>query len=98
MYKFLNEIHSGSGGGTTFTHNSLSGIDGGTYHLSSAQYNILTAYTIIGSNLLKLPNPSAISFPRFNADNTVSSLSEFDFKIAIHFNSAIIGQILYGVR
>lgn len=39
--------------------------------------------TTIGGNLLRLTNPSAITFPRFNADNTVSALSASDFRTAI---------------
>lgn len=39
--------------------------------------------TTLGSNLFTIANPSAITFPRFNADNTVSSLSATDFRTAI---------------
>jgi len=39
--------------------------------------------TTIGTNMLTLTNPSAITFPRFNADNTVSALSASDFRTAI---------------
>ena len=41
------------------------------------------ATTTVGGNLLTLANPSAITFPRFNANNTVSALSASDFKTAI---------------
>jgi hypothetical protein len=37
----------------------------------------------IGSNIFTLANPGAISFPRFNADNTVDALSASDFRTAI---------------
>ena len=39
--------------------------------------------TTLGSNLFTITNPSAITFPRFNADNTVSSLNASDFRTAI---------------
>jgi hypothetical protein len=39
--------------------------------------------TTVGSNLITLTNPSAITFPRFNADNTVSSLDAATFRTAI---------------
>jgi len=39
--------------------------------------------TTVGSNLFTLTNPGAIRFPRFNADNSVSSLSDSDFRTAI---------------
>ena len=39
--------------------------------------------TTVGQNLVKLANPSAIRFVRINADNSVSSLSDTDFRTAI---------------
>lgn len=39
--------------------------------------------TTVGSNFFTLTNPSAIRFPRINADNTVSALSDSDFRTAI---------------
>jgi|694.fasta_scaffold00930_58 hypothetical protein len=39
--------------------------------------------TTLGGNLFTITNPSAVTFPRFNADNTVSSLSASDFRTAI---------------
>ena len=39
--------------------------------------------TTLGANIFTITNPSAITFPRFNADNTVSSLSASDFRTAI---------------
>jgi hypothetical protein len=35
------------------------------------------------SNLFTISNPSAVTFPRFNADNTVSSLDAASFRAAI---------------
>lgn len=42
----------------------------------------------IGNNIFTLTNPSAVSFPRFNADNTVSALSAADFRTAIGAGSS----------
>jgi hypothetical protein len=39
--------------------------------------------TTVGSNLFTLTNPSAVTFPRFNADNTVSALDAATFRSAI---------------
>ena len=39
--------------------------------------------TTLGGNLFTITNPSAVTFPRFNADNTVSSLTAADFRTAI---------------
>jgi hypothetical protein len=39
--------------------------------------------TTVGYALLKLANPSAIRFLRVNADNTITALSDADFKTAI---------------
>src|SRR5690606_23530151 len=39
--------------------------------------------TTVGQNLFTLANPSAITFPRLNADNSVSALSASDFRTAI---------------
>lgn len=39
--------------------------------------------TTIGQNVFTLANPSAITFPRYNADNTVSALDAATFRTAI---------------
>jgi hypothetical protein len=39
--------------------------------------------TTLGANLFTVANPGAVTFPRFNADNTVSSLNAADFRTAI---------------
>jgi hypothetical protein len=53
---------------------------------ASAQRTTLGA-TTVGSNLFTLTNPGAIRFPRLNADNTVSALSDSDFRTAIGVSS-----------
>jgi hypothetical protein len=39
--------------------------------------------TTVGGNLFTLTNPSAITFPRINANNTISALNAADFRTAI---------------
>jgi hypothetical protein len=39
--------------------------------------------TTVGGNVFTLTNPSAITFPRFNADNTVSALAASAFRTAV---------------
>ena len=39
--------------------------------------------TTVGRNVMTLTNPGAITFPRFNADNTVSALSAADTRTAL---------------
>ena len=39
--------------------------------------------TTVGANVFTLTNPSAVTFPRFNADNTVSALDAATFRTAI---------------
>ena len=43
----------------------------------------ITGATTVGQNILKLTNPSAITFLRMNADNSVSALSASAFRTAI---------------
>ena len=51
--------------------------------LSSANARTAIGATTVGSNLITLTDPSAIRFIRVNADNTVSTLSDVDFRTAI---------------
>jgi hypothetical protein len=84
-------IASGGTGSTSTTFVNLAtnvtgtlpvanGGSGGTT-ASAARTNF--GATTLGGNLFTISNPSAVTFPRFNADNTVSSLSAADFRTAI---------------
>jgi mucin-19 len=57
--------------------------DGGSTNLVAATGRTSLGATTLGGNLFTITNPSAITFPRFNADNTVSALSAADFRTAI---------------
>jgi hypothetical protein len=56
---------------------------GGTGGTSQSTARTGLGATTLGANIFTITNPSAITFPRFNADNTVSSLSAADFRTAI---------------
>lgn len=53
----------------------------------------------VGQNIIQLANPSAISYIRINADNTISALSKTSFLVDLGFAGAIspIGSALSGI-
>lgn len=57
--------------------------DGGSTGLVAATGRTSLGATTLGGNLFTITNPSAITFPRFNADNTVSALDAATFRSAI---------------
>lgn len=57
--------------------------DGGSTNLVAATGRSSLGGTTVGQNVFTLTNPSAITFPRFNADNTVSALDAATFRTAI---------------
>ena len=57
--------------------------DGGATGLVAATGRTSLGATTVGSNFFTLTNPSAITFPRINADNTVSALDAATFRTAI---------------
>ena len=57
--------------------------NGGTNATTAADARTALGATTLGANVFTLTNPSAITFPRFNADNTVSALNAADFRTAI---------------
>jgi hypothetical protein len=57
--------------------------NGGTGATSAAAARTNLGATTLGGNLFTLANVAAIAFPRFNADNTVSSLDAASFRTAI---------------
>ena len=57
--------------------------NGGTGSNTAASARTALGATTVGGNVFTLTNPSAITFPRFNADNTVSALSASSFITAI---------------
>jgi hypothetical protein len=49
--------------------------------------------TTVGANVFTLTNPSAITFPRFNADNTVSALDAATFRTAIGAGTGTVTSV-----
>ncbi len=80
-----NENTTGTAGGLSSTLAISSGGTGSTT-VSGARTGL--GATTVGANLFTLTNPSAITFPRLNADNTVSALSDADFRTAIGASAA----------
>jgi hypothetical protein len=57
--------------------------DGGSTGLVAATGRTSLGGTTIGQSMFTLTNPSAITFPQFNADNTITALSAASFRSAI---------------
>jgi hypothetical protein len=99
VFSLISPVVTSNGGTglTSFTTNgavyatSTSALTTGTLPVASGGTGATTAPnartnlggTTVGSNLFTLTNPSAITFPRFNADNTVSALDAATFRTAI---------------
>lgn len=65
------------------TTSTLPLANGGTGAINASAARTNLGATTVGSNLFTLPNTSAIRFPRINADNTVSALTDVEFRSAI---------------
>jgi hypothetical protein len=63
--------------------NTMSQWDGGATGLVAATGRNSLGGTTVGQNFFTLTNPSAITFPRINADNSVSALDAATFRTAI---------------
>jgi hypothetical protein len=57
--------------------------DGGSTDLIAATGRTSLGGTTVGQSMFTLTNPSAITFPQFNADNSVTALSAASFRSAI---------------
>jgi hypothetical protein len=72
---------------TSLTAANISGqvavLNGGTGSSTAGGARTNLGATTLGGNLFTITNPSAVTFPRFNADNTVSSLDAATFRSAI---------------
>jgi hypothetical protein len=72
---------------TTGTASNVTGtvaiINGGTGATTNTAARTNLGATTLGSNIFTITNPSAVTFPRFNADNTISALDAATFRTAI---------------
>ena len=72
---------------TTGTASNVTGVvaiaNGGTGQTTAPLARTALGATTVGSNFFTLTNPTAITFPRINADNTVSTLDAATFRTAI---------------
>ena len=68
---------------TTGVTGTLPIANGGSAATTAAAARTNFGATTLGGNLYTITNPSAVTFPRFNADNTVSSLDAATFRTAI---------------
>lgn len=72
-----------TGSGTITLAGTLAVANGGTGATDANTALTNLGGTTAGQNVFKLANPSAITFLRINADNTVSALNASDFRTAI---------------
>jgi len=70
--------------------------DGGSTGLVASTGRTSLGGTTIGQSMFTLTNPSAITFPRFNADNTVSALTAANFRSAIGAGSVTSVNVASG--
>jgi hypothetical protein len=76
----LNQNTTGTAANVTGT---VAIANGGTGATTAATARTNLGATTVGGNMFTLANPSAITFPRFNADNTISALDAATFRTAI---------------
>jgi hypothetical protein len=76
----LNQNTTGTAANVTGT---VALLNGGTGATTAAAARTNLGATTLGGNMFTLTNPSAITFPRFNADNTISALDAATFRTAI---------------
>lgn len=65
--------------------------DGGATGLTAATGRTSLGATTVGAAFFMLTNPSAITFVRINADNSISALSAANFKTALSLSSTDVG-------
>jgi len=75
--------YAGSFTGGTWNGSAIGILYGGTGATTAAGARTNLGSTTVGDNFFTLTNPSAITFPQINANNTVSALSASDFRTAI---------------
>jgi len=74
----------------TFTVNAKGLITAASNTTISIPASSISDSTAVGRNFITLTNPSAITFIRVNADNSVSALSASDFRSAINLGTIAV--------
>ena len=69
--------------GTLTLGGTLAIANGGTGATTAAVARTNLGASTLGGNIFTITDPSAVTFPRFNADNTVSALDAASFRAAI---------------
>ena len=72
---------------------ALSIAQGGTGATTASAARTALGATTLGANIFTVANPGAITFPRFNADNTISALSAADFRTAIGTGTGTVTSV-----
>jgi hypothetical protein len=89
-------LSTGAAWGTSITNNSAHWElaytdrlkwDGGSTGLVAGTARTSLGATTVGASLFMLTNPSAITFLRVNADNSISALSSVNFKAALSLDN-----------
>jgi hypothetical protein len=70
--------------------------DGGSTGLTASTGRSSLGGTTIGQSMFTLSNPSSITFPRFNANNSVSSLTASEFRTAIGAGVGTVTSVTVG--
>jgi hypothetical protein len=70
--------------------------DGGSTGLTASTGRASLGGTTIGQSMFTLSNPSSITFPRFNANNSVSSLTASEFRTAIGAGTGTVTSVIVG--
>jgi len=67
--------------------------NGGTGANTASAARTALGATTVGGNVFTLANPGAITFPQFNADNTVSALDAASFRTAIGAGTGTVTSV-----
>jgi hypothetical protein len=70
--------------------------DGGSTGLTASTGRSSLGGTTIGQSMFTLTNPSAVTFPRFNDNNSVSSLTASEFRTAIGAGVGTVTSVTVG--